>query len=356
MVKNLFKYKKKAILCFALLMVCALSACSLSGQNTTSPNDENESASASAEVLFPEFPAAPQDDAAAEVPAVYAELLDTYVAALNEKWDGSALMKQGLNLLALDLYDGAPMDNIGYAVMDIDGNGTDELVIGTTASVTDDFYGKVIFDLYTLGQDGVRIQVLSSTARNRYFYAGEQLFVDLGSSSADDSTNATMRYEGMELTDMGKVTAPADYVQMNLIPLRQWADGTEMLSEGEKGNASAELVGLLDEINQDVTISTTGSYVAATPIAVKLLNWGVGTEMSTDEISMAVIDWMAPKGNDELVAFSGKMSVIDGIYQELLGEDAKALLSSAGCEDAPYPWSDQPIDTIEVIMNTVGLR
>lgn len=356
MVKNLFKYKKKAILCFALLMVCALSACSLSGQNTTSPNDENESASASAEVLFPEFPAAPQDDAAAEVPAAYAELLDTYVTALNEKWDGNALMGQGLNLIALDLYDGAPLDNIGYAVMDIDGNGIDELVIGTTASVTDDFYGKIVFDLYTLGQDGARIQVLSSTARNRYFYAGEQLFVDLGSSSADDSTNATMRYEGTGLTDMGKVTAPADYVQMDLIPLSRWTGSAAGLTGSTSGNASAELVGLLDEINQDVTTGTTGSYMAAVPIAVKFLNWGVGTEMTTDVISMAVIDWMAPKGNDELVAFSEKMSVIDEIYQALLGEDTKDLLSSAGCDSAPYPWSDQPIETIETIMNTIGLR
>lgn len=78
--------------------------------------------------------------------------------------------------------------------------------------------------------------------------------------------------------------------------------------------------------------------------------------MTTDAISGAVIDWMAPKGNDEQVAFSEKMSEIDGIYQEFLGDDAKDLLSSAGCEDAPYPWSDQPIDTIEVIMDTLGLR
>lgn len=111
MVKQLFKYKKKAILCFALLMVCTLSACSLSGQSTTSSNDANQSASTSAEASIPELPAGSQGDMVTEVPAVYAELLDTYVAALNEKWDGNALMEQGLNLMALDLYDGAPLDS-----------------------------------------------------------------------------------------------------------------------------------------------------------------------------------------------------------------------------------------------------
>ena len=186
--------------------------------------------------------------------------------------------------------------------------------------------------------------------------AGQQLFIDLGSSSADDSTNATLRYEGVELTDTNKVTDPADYVQMDLNSLSGWTGSAVTMNGNAKGNASSELVALLDEINQEVTTGTSGSHIAAVPIAVKLLNWGVGTGMTTDAISMAVIDWMTPKGNDELVAFSEKMSVIDGIYQELLGEDAKDLLSSAGCEDAPYPWSNQPIDTIEVIMDTLGLR
>lgn len=343
---------KKIILCFTLLMVCTLSACSSSEQDAASSIDTNQSAPASTEVSIPET-TAPQEKVTAEMPVAYGELLDTYITALNEKWDGNTLMEQGLNLIALDLYDGAPLDNIGYALVDLDGNGTDELAIGTTANVTDDFYSKIIFDLYTLGQDGTRIQVLSSSARNRYFYAGEQLFVDLGSSSADDSTDATLRYEGVGLTDTNKVTAPEDYVQMDLIPLSRWAGSAADLIES---NPSAELIGLLDEINKDVTTGTAGSYMAAVPIAVKLVNWGVGTEMTTDAISGAVIDWMAPKGNDEQVAFSEKMSEIDGIYQELLGDDAKNLLSSAGCEDAPFPWSDQPIDTIEVIMDTLGLR
>ena len=302
---------KKAILCFTLLMVCTLSACSSSEQDAANSNDTNQSAPASTEVSIPET-TAPQEDTTAEMPVAYAELLDTYITALNEKWDGNALMAQGLNLIVLDLYDGAPMDNIGYIVVDLDNNGTKELVIGTTANVTDDFYSKIIFDLYTLGQDGTRIQVLSSSARNRYFYAGEQFFVDLGSSSADDSTNATMYYEGMGLTDTNKVTAPEDYVQMDLIPLSQWTGSVVALIES---NPSAELVGLLDEINKDVTTGTVGSYMAAVPIAVKLVNWGVGTEMTTDAISGAVIDWMAPKGNDEQVAFSEKCPKLMGFIK-----------------------------------------
>lgn len=124
-------------------MACTLSACSSSDQDEIDFNDANQSAPASTEVSIPET-TDPQEDTAAEIPAAYAELLDTYITALNEKWDGNALLAQGLNLIALDLYDGAPLDNIGYTVKDLDGNGTDELVIGTTANVTDDFYNGLI--------------------------------------------------------------------------------------------------------------------------------------------------------------------------------------------------------------------
>ncbi|MDO5411606.1 MAG: hypothetical protein Q4F21_14370 [Lachnospiraceae bacterium] len=37
-----------------------------------------------------------------------------------------------MNLIALDLYDGAPMDNIGYIVVDLDNNGTKELATGNS--------------------------------------------------------------------------------------------------------------------------------------------------------------------------------------------------------------------------------
>ncbi|MGL5259826.1 MAG: hypothetical protein ACRC7V_06920 [Lachnospiraceae bacterium] len=187
---------KKKILCLVLLITCVLSACKGSEQDTTNSNDTNQIA--------------------------YTEILNAYSVALNEKWDGNAIMEQGLNLTTIDLYDGVPLDNIGYAIMDLDGNGTDELIIGTTTSVTDDFYSKLILDLYTLDQDNASIQVFSSTVRDRYFNAGEQLFVNFGSNSAENNTNTTLHYEGGVLSETDKITAMENYVQMDLTPLSQW--------------------------------------------------------------------------------------------------------------------------------------
>ena len=42
-------------------------------------------------------------------------------------------------------------------------------------------------------------------------------------------------------------------------------------------------------------------------------------------------------------------------YQKLLGPDAKELLEQAGCDDAAYPWSDAPVETIEAIVEVVQL-
>ena len=64
--------------------------------------------------------------------------------------------------------------------------------------------------------------VLQSIARDRYYYAGENKFANLGSSGADDSVDITVQYAGGTLTDIGIVTDPADYVQMELTPMREW--------------------------------------------------------------------------------------------------------------------------------------
>lgn len=65
-------------------------------------------------------------------------------------------------------------------------------------------------------------------------------------------------------------------------------------------NSAAELTGLLASIQKNVTTDTTGSYMTAVRSAVALLNWGVGTEMTNEEIRGTVIDWMMPDANREL--------------------------------------------------------
>lgn len=110
-----------------------------------------------------------------------------------------------------------PPETVGYAVEDLDGNGTPELIIGTNCA--DVFYEKMVFLLYTVGENGEPVQLFSSIERNRYYFAGGSRFANLGSSSADRSFATTWKLEGEELVDMTCTTDPKDYVQMALTPI-----------------------------------------------------------------------------------------------------------------------------------------
>ena len=113
---------------------------------------------------------------------------------------------------------------------------------------------------------------------------------------------------------------------------------------------------ILDEINQNVSVGTAGSYMTAVQAAAKLLDWGTNTGLDPAEIREATANWLMDKGNDEQVAFSDKLALVDDAYQKLLGNDAEDLLSSAGLEDVNHNWGNQPVESIEAIMDAVGLR
>lgn len=284
-----------------------------------------------------------------EIPDAYTTQLALYSTALEQRWSGAQLMENELNYMMADCYGDTPFQNIGYTVEDLDGNGSPELIVGTTANVSDDFFGKLIFELYTLDENGALIKSFDSWERNRYYYAGDNLFAYLGSSSASDSVETTVKWENNSLTDLGTITPQTAYVQLALQEFDR--------QQGASGESSTLVqLPILDEINQNITVGTAGCFMTAVQEAVNLLDWGTATGLDPEEIRSAALAWLAEMGNDQQVAFAEKLALVDEAYQKLLGSDAKELLSSAGCENAAYPWSDAPVESIEVIMEAVGLR
>lgn len=284
-----------------------------------------------------------------EIPDAYTTQLALYSTALEQRWSGAQLMENELNYMMVDCYGDTPFQNIGYAIEDLDGNGSPELIVGTTANVSDDFFGKLIFELYTLDENGALIKSFNSWERNRYYYAGDNLFANLGSSSASDSVETTVKWENNSLTDLTTITPQMAYVQLTLQEFDR--------QQGASGESSALIqLPILDEINQNITVGTTGCFMTAVQVAVDLLDWGTATGLDPEEIRSATLAWLTDMGNDKQVAFAEKLALVDEAYQKLLGSDAKELLSSAGCEDAAYPWSDAPVESIEAIMEAVGLR
>lgn len=159
----------------------------------------------------------------AERPAVleaYATVIGEYYAVLEEGRDPAQVMEAGLNYMVADSFFDSPMEDIGYAVSDLDGDGTEELVIGSMTE--DEFFGKLVFSLYTLDSEGAPQLLFDSTERNRYYYAGGCKFANLGSSDWNESFVTTLKLEDKELIDMTYTTDPGDYVQMELTPFSRW--------------------------------------------------------------------------------------------------------------------------------------
>ena len=145
--------------------------------------------------------------------SAYEPIVLQYRTALEENWSGQQLVDADMNFMVQNV----PPETVGYAVEDLDGNGTPELIIGTNCA--DVFYEKMVFLLYTVGENGEPVQLFSSIERNRYYFAGGSRFANLGSSSADSSFATTWKLEGEELVDMTCTTDPKDYVQMALTPI-----------------------------------------------------------------------------------------------------------------------------------------
>ncbi len=139
----------------------------------------------------------------------YRSIIDKYRTAVKENWTGQQLTDAGMSIMVRDV-----AGSVGYMVNDIDGDGVSELLIGSAAA--DDFYGKLVFALYTLDENGDAVQLFSSRERDRYYYAGDIRFANLGSSSAADSYVTTLKLEDKEMIDMTYTTDPADYVQPEL--------------------------------------------------------------------------------------------------------------------------------------------
>ena len=139
---------------------------------------------------------------------------------MKEQWGGEKLISAGLNFMVAFSHQGSPLEDIGYIVTDINNDGRDELFIGSL--MEDEFYGKMIFSLYSLDEEGNAVLIFDSIERNRYYYAGENKFANLGAGAFDSSFETTVKLESYEMIDMTYTTASEEYVQMKLTPFLMW--------------------------------------------------------------------------------------------------------------------------------------
>lgn len=118
----------------------------------------------------------------------FSAVLDNYYTALSKQWDEGQLLSKEMSVLTSYCYAGNPLENVGYAYVDVNNDGSRELLIGAIAG--DEFVDNVIFDLYVL-EDDVPVQIFCSQERDRYYLCEEEAggyeIANTGSSGADSS-------------------------------------------------------------------------------------------------------------------------------------------------------------------------
>ena len=192
--------------------------------------------------------------------------------------------------------------------------------------------------------------------------AGEWLFTgdDIAQLSKEENRSVLFTVSAHDADDtlLGEGTFLYDVAQEKLYVTIS-ADGVTC-STSDAPDAPADVppvltLPILDEINENVTVGTSGSSLLATQMAVKLLDWGMNTGLGTVEIKDAATMWLSQQSND-LDDCLHKLSLVDDAYQKLLTNEARELLDSAGCETVEITWGSEPVEPVEAIMQAAGLR
>ena len=170
------------------------------------------------------------------IPEAYQPVIAKYVTALTEHWGGEACSNADISLLVS--YATSPSE-LGYALLDLDNDGTDELIIANDAE------RQVIYDLYSL-VDGKLVHVFTGWDRNSYELREGYRILNIGSNGA-----ASADYVYCHLSNGQLVTDSLIRFDAATDPDHPWFRGTgendlapitdENWSEDEVYNSAASL-------------------------------------------------------------------------------------------------------------------
>ena len=170
------------------------------------------------------------------IPEAYQPVIAKYVTALTEHWGGEACSNADISILVS--YATSPSE-LGYALLDLDNDGTDELIIAN------DVERQVIYDLYSL-VDGKLVHVFTGWDRNSYELREGFRILNIGSNGA-----ASADYVYCHLSNGQLVTDSLIRFDAATDPDHPWFRGTgendlapitdENWSEDEIYNSAASL-------------------------------------------------------------------------------------------------------------------
>ena len=249
--------KKFVALICALTLVLSVSACSKSGTETTQASEAaTETTAAPVETL----PTPSEEIPVVTAKPLYGDLLDNYFDALLQGLEPMDYENRGLNYLPGIVKD---INEVGYCLQDMDGDGSTELLIG---SVSD----NLIYAMYTM-KDDEEVQLIDAGERNTYQLTSDGVFLNRGSNGAA-SYGTALEGSNTPLFRFGtrEEVAPENRSGMSLTV-------TFSKSDSEQLNYNTG-TGLYEKLNADgspMTDADNGQQAAFTNVFVLYASSGV---------------------------------------------------------------------------------
>lgn len=128
-------------------------------------------------------------------------------------------------------------------------------------------------------------------------------------------------------------------------------------ASAEASSADAEtLRGLMTDFGDKIQAGSAGCSLKAAGQAVRLINWGIATKMSGEEISKVVSEYISTMDGYKTEEYITQIELLDSTYRQLLTPGQEEFLESAGCADSGYPWGSEPIPAVEAFFEAAGVR
>ena len=119
------------------------------------------------------------------------------------------------------LYDGSDdiaYQNLGYIMIDLDGDGVKELLLGENDPHPNGEYNGFIYDLYTCKGDTVK-HLFSGGTRNHLILTENNEFINEWSSSSDDYGTIFYKYENSNLQEVESLVGSSVTVSPEFVPM-----------------------------------------------------------------------------------------------------------------------------------------
>ena len=115
----------------------------------------------------------------------------------------------------------------------------------------------------------------------------------------------------------------------------------------------AALEAILPEVLH-VGPGSAGSSLRAARCAAQLLDWGMETALTDDEIYSAMGSWLDTLSDEDFMLFRESFYAVYDASYNLRGESAEGLLSDAGVEASAYPWNERAFRAMEMLCYGLG--